>query len=93
MIVQIGGKMVKIRHMLVSLKRDGEISSDLPVCIGVQQKGTVNVERKVKRNLIRTPVFSAKVALRADSATIDNHTQNNETDKACHLDQAENELH
>ena len=42
--------------------------------------------------IIHTPVFSANVALRADSAAVNNYAQNNETYQARHFDQTENKF-
>jgi hypothetical protein len=45
-----------------------------------------------ERIIIRTPIFSANVALRADSAAVNNYAQNDETYKARHFDQTENKF-
>ena len=44
------------------------------------------------KEIVRTPVFSTEVTLRADSSTINNDPENDEAYETCHFDRTENEL-
>lgn len=50
------------------------------------------MEQFNKKKVIRTPVFSTEVTLRAYSSTINNDTQNDEANEASDFDRTENEL-